>query len=50
MDAWLWFVYVGKGKFLVNILLPEFSFPLEFFISHSTDREADDVQTERTGS
>ena len=51
MDAWLQLVYVYKRTFSSNILLPEgFFFPLEFFILHSTDREADDVQMEQKES
>ena len=45
MGAWLQFVYMSKKTFLSDIFLPDFSFPLELFILHSTDREADDVQT-----
>ena len=37
-------VYLREQEFL------EFSFPLEFFILHSSNREADDVQIERKGS
>ena len=50
MGAWLQFVYVSKKAFSNNILLLEFSIPLEFFIFYSTKGEADDVQTERKGS
>ena len=35
MGAWL------QRTFSSNILLVEFSFPVEFFILHSTNREAD---------
>ena len=34
----------------LRVFLPELSSPLEFFILQSTNREADDVQIERTGS
>ena len=49
MGAWLQFVYISKRTFFMFLLL-EFSFSLEFVILHSTNREADDVQMERTGS
>ena len=48
MGAWLQFVYVSKRTFSSNILLPEFSFSFVCFILPSTNREADDVQTEWT--
>ena len=50
MGAWLQFVYGSKRTFSSNLVLPEFPFPLEFFIRHSTNSEADDVQMERKGS
>ena len=50
MGAWFQFVDVGKKTFSTNSLLSEFFFPLEFFIFHSTNREAEDVQIERKGS
>ena len=43
-------VYVNKSTFLCLILLPQFSFPLAFFILRVPNREADDVQMERKGS
>ena len=49
MGAWLQFVYVSERAFPSNILLLEYSFRLEFFILHSTNMEADDVQMERKG-
>ena len=50
MGAWLQFVYVSERAFPSNILLLEYSFRLEFFIHHSTNMEADDVQMERKGN
>ena len=50
MGSWLKFVPVSEETFSSNILIQEFSFPAEFFILHSTNREADDVQTKRKGS
>ena len=50
MDAWFQFVYVSKRPFSSNILLQHFSFPLQFFILHSTNKEADDAQVNRKGS
>ena len=50
MDLRLQFVYVNKRSFSSNILLPEFTIPLEFFVLHSTNEQADGVQTERKGS
>ena len=51
MGAWLQFVYFSKKAFSSNVLLLEFSFPLpEFFVLHSTSREADDEQMEPKGS
>ena len=44
MGAWLQFVCVSKRKCRANFFLLEFSFPLDFFILHST--KADDVQIE----
>ena len=49
-NAWLQFVYVSKRTFSSNILLQHFSFPLQFFILHSTNKEADDAQVNRKGS
>ena len=45
-NMWLLFVYMSKSIFSHNILLLEFSIPLEFFIHHSTNREADNMQME----
>ena len=41
MGAWLKSVHVSKTTFSTNILLPDFPFPLEFVILHSTNKEVD---------
>ena len=47
MNVWLQFVYVSQRAFSSKILSPQFSFLHEFLTLQSTDRAADDMQTER---
>ena len=49
LDTWLQFVYVIKKKFSGNIATRVFR-SLGFLILHSTNREADYVQTKQKGS